>query len=75
MHSLHNTNLQTLPENLVLRNPQIKAFVLQSAQQTNKIDLDYYVVNHQRFNHHDLYYIVKFAQQKFTDLAQKNTPW
>ena len=41
LHNLQNTNLQTLPENSILCNFQVKKI--------KKIDLDFYVNKHQWF--------------------------
>ena len=46
LHNLQNTNLQTLLENPVLCNFQMKACL---AQQSKPRKLIYYVINHQSF--------------------------
>ena len=48
------------------------AGMLESAQQTKKIDLNYYVINHQWFR---VPYIIlcNFTEHKFADLAYKGT--
>ena len=48
LHNLQNTNLQNLSENSILCNFQQKN-MLDSTQKVKEIDLDYYVINHQRF--------------------------
>ena len=49
LYNLQNTNLQALLENSIPCNFQIKACFTQSAQQTKKIDLNYYETNCQLF--------------------------
>ena len=63
LHNLQNTNLQNLSENSILCNFQQKN-MLDSTQKAKETDLDYYVINHQRFR---AAYIILYNLQN-TDL-------
>ena len=63
LHNLQNTNLQNLSENSILCHFQQKN-MLDSTQKAKEIDLDYYVINHQRFR---VAYIILYNLQN-TDL-------